>query len=91
MKLTIEIPDYTTTDGFRYDWCDKSRIATSLHDGVFVLKANKEGLESLAKQLLQLSQNEIPKGYHLHYEGYNSLEDGSVEFIIEKDLIDEQP
>ena len=91
MKLTIEIPDYTTTDGFRYDWCDKSRIATCLHNGVFVLKANKEGLESLAKQLLQLSQNEIPKGYHLHYDEYNSLEDGSVEFIIEKDLIDEQP
>jgi hypothetical protein len=45
----------------------------------------------LAKQLLQLSQNEIPKGYHLHYDGYNSLEDGSVEFIIGKNLIDEQP
>ena len=43
MKLTIEIPDYTTTDGFRYDWCDKSRIATSLHDGVFVLKATRKG------------------------------------------------
>ena len=89
MKLTIEIPDYTTTDGIRYDWCDKSRIATSLHDGLFVLKANKEGLEALAKQLLQLSQNEIPKGYHLHYDEYNCLEDGSVEFIIEKEPIDE--
>ena len=54
-----------------------------------MLKANKEGLESLAKQLLQLSQNERPKGYHLHYDEYYSLEDGSVEFIIEKNLKDE--
>ena len=38
----------------------------------------------MAKQLLQLAQNEVPKGYHLHYDEYNSLEDGSVEFIIEK-------
>ena len=85
MRLTIEIPDYTATDGFRCDWCNKFQIATSFHGGVFVIKANKEGLESLAKQLLQLAQKEVPKGYHLHYDEHNSLENGSVEFVIEKD------
>ena len=84
MRLTIEIPDYTATDGFRCDWCNKFQIATSFHDGVFVIKANKEGLESLAKQLLQLAQNEVPKGYHLHYDEHNSLENESFKFIIEK-------
>ena len=28
------------------------------------------------------SRNEVPKGYHLHYDELNSLVDGSVEFIF---------
>lgn len=85
MNINIEIPDYSSVDGFRYDWCKNFQITTYLKNGVFVLKANKEGLESLAKQLLQLSQDEIPKGFHLHYDEYNSLEDLSLDFIIEKE------
>ena len=28
------------------------------------------------------SRNEVPKGYHLHYDEHNSLENESVEFIF---------
>lgn len=70
---------------FRFVWSDNFRIFTSFNNNTFVIKANKEGLESLGKQLIQLSQDEIPEGTHLHYDEYNSLEDNSVNFIIEKE------
>ncbi len=42
---------------------------------------HREGLLSLAKQLTALA-NGVP-GDHIHYEEYNSLEEGSAEMIIE--------
>ncbi|MGX8704644.1 MAG: Imm32 family immunity protein [bacterium] len=46
------------------------------------MSANREGLLSLANQLSALAE-EAP-GSHIHFDQYNSLEDGSVELIIEK-------
>ena len=46
--------------------------------------ANKEGLTSLANHLLNLAQDNVPRGYHLHFDESNSLKDGSSELIIEK-------
>lgn len=47
-----------------------------------VVSANKEGLLSLARQLTTLADAEV--GNHIHYDEFNSLEDGSSEMIIEK-------
>jgi len=49
-----------------------------------IIIANKEGLLSLANHLVNLAQDAIPKGSHIHFDDSNSLEDGSVELIIEK-------
>jgi len=38
----------------------------------------------LANHLLNLSQENIPSGYHLHFDEYNSLENGSCDLIIQK-------
>ena len=84
MNLQIEIPDYSPNDGFKYEWCKDFQIKTSFERNVFVIKANKEGLISLAKQLLQLTQDDVPNGYHLHYDEFNSLENDSPDFVIEK-------
>ena len=46
------------------------------------IQANKEGLISLAQQLLELAKS-CP-GSHIHYDEYNSLEEGSSEMIIAK-------
>jgi len=70
---------------FRYVWCKNFKISTSFEDNIFKIKANKEGLESLGKQLLQLSQENISAGFHLHYDDYNCLENESISFIIEKE------
>ena len=52
--------------------------------GSVVVTANKAGLLSLAKQLLFLAQDEVPMGYHFHLDETNSLEQGSLELIIQK-------
>ena len=53
--------------------CDKKAVT---------ICANREGLLSLARQLLSLAEG-IP-GDHIHYDVYNSLEDGSAELIVER-------
>ncbi len=50
----------------------------------FTLSANKAGLTSLAIQLLTLAQDNVPAGCHIHYDKFNSLEDGSIELVIQK-------
>ena len=51
-------------------------------DGTVVVSANREGLLSLARQLTALADAEA--GSHIHYDEYNSLEEGSSQMIIEK-------
>ena len=85
MKKTPIIKNDLNSDSkFKFIWINNFSIATSIEDNSIVIKANKEGLISLAEQLLILSQDSIPNNYHIHYDEFNSLEDGSVELIIEK-------
>lgn len=65
------------------NWEDGSTIKVRVEDGgTVVISANKEGLLSLAGQLADLANEKT--GCHIHYDAYNSLEDGSSELIIEK-------
>ena len=65
------------------NWEDGSTVKVRVEDGeTVVISANKEGLLSLAAQLTDMSNEET--GCHIHYDAYNSLEDGSSELIIEK-------
>ena len=65
------------------EWEDGFTVKVGVDDhGTVVISANKEGLLSLAKQLSALADGEV--GSHIHYDEYNSLEDGSTEMIIEK-------
>ena len=64
-------------------WMDRSKIFVNAYDNKDVtISANKEGLLSLANQLLVLAEG-MP-GDHIHYDEHNSLEEGSLELIIEK-------
>ena len=44
--------------------------------------ANREGLLSLARQFTALAEGK--PGDHIHYDSYNSLEEGSAEMIVER-------
>ena len=59
-----------------------AEIAVRIEKGAVTVSANREGLLSLAGQLAALA--EAAPGSHIHYDQYNSLEDGSAEMIIEK-------
>ena len=47
-----------------------------------VISANREGLLSLAKQMTAMA--EASENSHIHYDAYNSLEQGSAELIVER-------
>lgn len=64
------------------EWIDGSVIRVKADKKEVTISANKEGLLSLAGQLMALAEG-MP-GDHIHYDENNSLEEGSAEMIIEK-------
>ena len=81
MEVEMQIPSYSSDKGIDFFWEGNFRIAVDSDGKSVVIKANKEGLRSLAKHLLTLAQNEVPADSHLHYDDFNSLEDGSWEVV----------
>lgn len=84
MEIKIEVPNYSESNGIKYNWENGFEIETKFENGVISIIANKEGLISLANHLLNLAQTEVPSGYDLHFDEYNSLEENSLELIIQK-------
>ncbi len=64
------------------EWVNGFEIKALAEKGEIVISANREGLLSLAKQFTALANGE--PGDHIHYDEYNSLEEGSAEMIIER-------
>ena len=64
----------------KIEWVDGFEIKAAIESGEIVISANREGMLSLAKQLTALADG-VP-GDHIHYDEYNSLEEGSTEMII---------
>lgn len=82
--LKIEIGKFIPEEGIEYKWEHGFDIETHCNNTSITISANKEGLVSLARHLLTLAQDSVPSGHHLHFDEYNSLEEGSVELTIEK-------
>ena len=66
----------------KINWIDGFKIRVDHEHDEVVISANREGLLSLADQLTALAQGK--PGDHIHYDEYNSLEEGSVSMIIER-------
>ena len=67
----------------RIEWVGDFKIDVRLDsDNTVVISANRDGLLSLARQLTTLADSFV--GSHIHYDDYNSLEDGSIPMIIQK-------
>ena len=64
----------------KIEWKDGFTIRVKADNHTVLVSANREGLLSLAAQLTALAE----AGGHIHYDEYNSLEEGSAEMIIEK-------
>ena len=63
-------------------WTDGFIIEMRTGSGSAVLRANREGLLSLAGHLAALA--DAAPGSHIHLDETNSLEHGSAELVIEK-------
>lgn len=66
-----------------FHWEEGFTIATRIENDAIVVSANAAGLRSLANHLLTLADEEAERG-HFHLDEYNSLEDHSIELIVEK-------
>ena len=64
----------------KIDWVEGFEIKAAAENGEIVISANREGMLSLAKHLTALADG-VP-GDHIHYDAYNSLEEGSAEMLI---------
>ena len=63
-------------------WENGFVIDVRTESGAAVIRANREGLLSLANHLRTLA--EAPAGSHIHLDQGNALEDGSTELILER-------
>lgn len=84
MKVSLNIPDYSPDMGMVLNWENDFQIKVSNENGTISIEANAEGLISLANHFLNLAQNSVPTGTHIHFDKFNSLEDDSLELLIEK-------
>jgi hypothetical protein len=84
MEIKIEIPEYYSDKGITYNWEDGFEIEVKKMNLEVIISANKAGLISLANHFLNLAQDKIPSGSHLHFDQNNSLEENSLELVIEK-------
>ena len=66
----------------KVEWIDGFEIRVVAENGTIVISANREGLLSLAGQLMALA--DAAPGNHIHYDVQNSLEEGSAEMVIER-------
>lgn len=83
-KLIIEVPEYSDSDGIKYNWIGDFTIKVSIEGNSIVICANKDGLMSLSNHFANLAQDEVPINSHLHFDEYNSLEVGSLDLVIQK-------
>ena len=87
MVLNIEIPD--SNDDFVSAWEPGFKILTqvftsSREEQTIIIHSNSEGLVSLARFFLMLAQPKVAIGKHYHFDDLNSLEEGSIELVIDK-------
>lgn len=84
MKLEIEIPDY---DGNAMDviWEANANYAVKIFENDVIIKANAQGLISLAKQMMYMVYNNLPSGSHVHYDDFFTKLKNKYDLVIEKE------
>ena len=81
-EIVIEMIVPYCGDYLNLEWEDDYHIATRIENGnTIILKADKEGLISLARHLLTLAYHPIES--HIHFDDFNeTLEKGSNELVL---------
>ncbi len=64
------------------EWTEGYEIRVRADGREVIISANREALLSLAAQFRALAEGK--PGDHIHYDEYNSLEEGSSAMIVER-------
>ena len=81
MNVEINIPDFDG-NGIDVIWEKGACVELGYEDNQILIRANRDGLISLAKQMIYLAVNEVASGSHVHYDDY-FLGNTPFELIIE--------
>ncbi len=84
MKISLNVPDFSHDTGLILNWEGNFKIKVSDITGSILIEGNTDGVVPLENHLLNLSQSPVSTGTHLHLDEHNSLEEGSLDLIIEK-------
>ena len=85
MKIEFEIPEYNSEEGMDVFIEKDASIMVKCEDNCVEILANSGALLSLGKQFLYMAENKLPKGSHIHYDGFFiNLDKDSKELIISK-------
>lgn len=87
MKITLDIP-YYDGNGLDVVWETGSKYVIKIADNNVIILANKNALVSIAKQMLYMAYNDLPKGSHVHYDSFfTKMNEEEYELVIEKEII----
>lgn len=84
MEVTVQVPDYSSDAGFRFEWDYAFTLEVSVEHDHVVLRANTAGLNSLARHLLERAPPSVRVAYHFHLDSDASLEEHSMPLLVEK-------
>jgi hypothetical protein len=84
MDITVSIHPYSAGGPLRLTWQSGHEIAVSIEDGEVVIRANREGLQTLAAHCLTLAQAEVPAGHHFHLDPGSGLAADAAPLILER-------
>lgn len=83
-QLTVEVPA-VAGHTMRFSWDEDAAIHVVDAGGEIIVRANCDGLRTLARHLLTLAQDGVPEGAHLHLDDSAGLEPGSLAIVLERD------
>ena len=86
MNNDQDIPHY---DGTAFDviWGKSAHQSIHTDEHLVVVSASKDGLISLAKQMLYMAYNDLPYGSHVHFDSFfTKSENNANDLIIELEL-----
>ena len=81
MHIELSIPNY---DGNAIDviWEKSAHYSIQTYENQVVLSANKDGLISIAKQMLYMAYNNLPYGSHVHLDSFFTKSENIEENLI---------
>ncbi|MGW4517167.1 Imm32 family immunity protein [Streptomyces sp. NPDC004393] len=83
MEHIVQVPDYRPGGGIQLSWDEDFEIAVSVSGSEVSIKANREGLVSLARHLLTLAQDQVHGGAHIHLTADQEI-DSDHDLILER-------